>query len=229
MRLAVLFLLLLSFQVVLAQTTISLEGRVTDQKTKDPLAYVNVYVSGTNYGTITNQSGNFVLKYPATLNADSITISNIGYKTLRIGLRSNENEFVTVNMEVQPVELDEVVVRPLDPLSIVYNSINRIPENYNQDLHSVTGFQREHVSHCGKIIQLLEATFRTTSTGQQQEPVSTIVDARYIEDKKEKAPLWSPSRGGFYTFGWSSVSGIMPPDKRQFLGIEIIKKPRQIL
>jgi hypothetical protein len=224
MRFAALFLLVLSFQITFSQTAISLEGRITDQKTNEPLAYVNVYLSGTNYGTVTNQSGYFTLKYPVTLNAGTITFSHIGYKSSRISLQVVENEFVAVALEVQPVELDEVVVKPVNPLDVVYNSIKRIPENYNLNSYSATGFQREHVSHSDKIIQLLEATFKTTSPGHHQEPVSTILDARYIEDKKEKAPLWSPSRGGFYTFGWTTVSGIVQPDQRQFLGIEINKK-----
>jgi len=62
-----------------SQNLNSIEGKVTDSKTNEPLAFVSVYLSGTMIGVTTNFLGQYkILKVPA--GKYSLIVSMIGYK-----------------------------------------------------------------------------------------------------------------------------------------------------
>ncbi len=59
----------------------AIKGTVLDNKTLKPLAYASVIISGKSLGTVTNNSGEFILKLPNSLRFnDSIMFSYIGYQ-----------------------------------------------------------------------------------------------------------------------------------------------------
>lgn len=224
MKLVSLIIFLLIFHESLPQTTISIEGKVTDGSTKEPLEYVSIYLAGTSFGTVTNQSGEFIFKSSPTGEGDIVVFSHLGYKPFQIRLKEVTEKYLVISLEPQSFELNEIVVKPLDPLDIVNSCISKIPQNYNLSPHTVQGFQREYVKQSDKFIQLLEVAFETKTLGSGGGQFSNVLEARYVEDKKEKDPLWSPSRGGFYTFGWTSVSGIENQSQINFLGVDVGKK-----
>ncbi len=224
MKLIYLLLFLSFYNEVLSQEAITIEGQVRDHSTKEPLAYAAIQLVGTNFGTVTNQSGNFIFKYSPSGKDDILVFSHLGYKPFQVYLLDTVKRYFTISLEPQPFQLDEIVVKPLDPLDIVYSCIRNFSKNYNGNSHAVHGFQREYVKQSDKYIQLIEVAFRTQSLGQDDAKISNVLNARYIEDKKEKAPLWNPSRGGFYTFGWTTISGIENPSAGNFLGVNIKTK-----
>ncbi|WP_229311207.1 S41 family peptidase [Larkinella soli] len=114
------------------------------------------------------------------------------------------------------------MVRPLDPLLLVTRALDKLGHNYATKPYQAEGFQREYVTAGRSVIQLLEVAFR--SSGTPQSHVSSVLDAWFVEDKAAKAPLWNPARGGFYTFGWTDVSGIQSPAQPTFLGVALSRK-----
>lgn len=97
---------LLSVQLI-SQRTIS--GTITDESSNEPLIGVNVIVSGTNLGTISDIDGRFSLEAPA--DAGSINISYVGYNDQTISIAD-----AGPNMSIilgQGAILDEVVVTAL--------------------------------------------------------------------------------------------------------------------
>src|SRR5690606_29622266 len=61
MRIFYITLLVIIFPVTALAQNASLRGRVVDAVNNEPLPFVNVIVSGTTTGTITDMDGNFVL------------------------------------------------------------------------------------------------------------------------------------------------------------------------
>jgi len=58
----------------------SIKGNITDASSKEPLASVNIYFSGTSKGTITDFNGDFEISYYE--NSQSVfTVSLLGYVT----------------------------------------------------------------------------------------------------------------------------------------------------
>lgn len=94
--------LLISISQLLAQTTKTITGKVTDEKGA-PLLGVSVSVGVT--ATVTNAAGEFSLKVPAS--AKNVTFSFVGYTTVTRPIGSGE---ISVSMSVEDKSLSEVVV-----------------------------------------------------------------------------------------------------------------------
>lgn len=85
---------------------ITVRGTVTDASTKEALPGVNVIISGTTIGAITDASGNFTLEAP---NASvKIQFSFIGYIMQEVALAGKTT--LNVALESDVAQLSEVVV-----------------------------------------------------------------------------------------------------------------------
>lgn len=80
---------------VFSQTTI--EGRVTYKDDATPAAFVNVEIQNRKgIETMTNFAGNFSLRIPDSKNNDTLVISSVGYKSLKLPLyiAAKRKEFI---------------------------------------------------------------------------------------------------------------------------------------
>src|SRR3972149_1347416 len=100
---SLLFLLCCAFQVF-AQKKVS--GTVTDAGSGMPLPGVNILVTGTSVGTVSDIDGNYTMSIPEGLN--SLQFSYVGYITEEIEV--NEQTTINVALREDLAELEEVVV-----------------------------------------------------------------------------------------------------------------------
>ena len=106
-----LFILLILPVSVIAQEA-SLRGRVVDAVNNDPLPFVNVIVSGTSIGTVTDMDGNFILNglEPGFVRIEA---SFVGYRravSSEIEVSIANTNSVEILMEKQQEEIEEVTV-----------------------------------------------------------------------------------------------------------------------
>jgi hypothetical protein len=93
----------------------SIEGLIIDEKTKDPLPYVNVVIVGTNIGTMSDLNGRYKIeKLPAgKYNLMFLSIGNEQKEIENIVLTSDQNYDVGISyLAVAFITLNEVVVSP---------------------------------------------------------------------------------------------------------------------
>lgn len=96
---------------VSAQATGSIRGQVTDAVTARPLAGAQVFVPGTQRGSITNASGQFlILNVP--VGAQTVRVENLGFAGKDAPVTVTAGEAAVVNFELSPsaIGLDEIVV-----------------------------------------------------------------------------------------------------------------------
>lgn len=86
-----------------------IKGGVTDSKTGQPLPYVNIGVMSKALGTVTNGQGQYQLAFQESLAADTVRISYLGYRTLKMPLREL-NALPNILLSPTPVSLAEVQV-----------------------------------------------------------------------------------------------------------------------
>jgi len=115
---------------VLAQTTATIAGTVTDAKTGEPLIGVSVRLDSTSLGAVTNIDGFYEIKNipPKTYN---ITASYVGYESQTrffITIRSGGNPDINYKLDEATTELEGVVVRasPFEKLAETPLSIQRL-------------------------------------------------------------------------------------------------------
>lgn len=91
-----------------AKQQVTISGKITDEKSREPLVGVSVNVKDIKAGTVTNTEGKFELTIPAGQHVLSITYINFEERV--IDLEVYENGTLTLELEETPTLLDEVVV-----------------------------------------------------------------------------------------------------------------------
>lgn len=92
--------------------TVRVTGTVTDQSTGNPIPGVNVFVTSSQLGTVTDADGKYAIAVPARGNSVSMTFSFVGYSTLTQSVDvSGQSEVVLdVPLSEDILNLSEVVV-----------------------------------------------------------------------------------------------------------------------
>lgn len=98
--------ILLFCQTVFSQVTI--EGKVNDANTNEPISFASVVIQGTSEGSNTDLNGKFYLK--TGLNSGSIIISFIGYESDTLKFKSGQRNVFEVQLSPAYRQLETVEV-----------------------------------------------------------------------------------------------------------------------
>jgi hypothetical protein len=141
------------------QNLITIKGKVVDAETRSPLVFATVSVKETNVAIVTNIDGEFTLKVGELSISKTLEVSFIGYKNKSIplsDLKDNGGKNV-IALETAPIPIKEIVVKPLDPISIVEKAISNIPKNYESSPNLMTAFYRETIRKNRTYVSIGEA------------------------------------------------------------------------
>jgi TonB-dependent starch-binding outer membrane protein SusC len=96
---------------VVAQQGGRITGRVVDARTRAPLPSVQVFVTGTQIGGLTDADGRFILN-GVPLGAQQVSVERIGYRDVSQAVTVTADAPADVNfaLEEEALQLDEVVV-----------------------------------------------------------------------------------------------------------------------
>ncbi len=96
---------------VRAQYDAHLTGHVLDEATGEHMPYVNVQLKGTNIGTVTDESGHYLLK-DLPIGRQTIVFSYVGYETLEMPVNIVEDKTVELKASLREItqQLNNVVV-----------------------------------------------------------------------------------------------------------------------
>ena len=105
--------LLISSQILSAQSNGTLKGLLTDKEmNNESLPFVNVLIKGTNIGTTTDFDGKYEIKVPEGNHI--VVFSFLGYQTIEKPFSIKEEETLTINQLMsaeEGVSLDEIIVK----------------------------------------------------------------------------------------------------------------------
>lgn len=147
------------------QSTITLTGTVSDSKNK-PIPYASIGIPVKGAGTISNRQGMFSLKIPVMLMRDTLVISSLGYTAEKIALSSiDPSKPVMTRLSENHLVMEEVIVKPLDPVALIRTAIENIPKNYYNTPHITNGFYRIDTRKGDEHIMLSEAAFDVYNAG----------------------------------------------------------------
>lgn len=109
-KIAVFLLSIFTFQSLPAAET-TLVGEILDARTAQPIANVNLALTGTPYGTTTNAEGIFLLRADLK-HQTTLTVSAIGYKTQRFKIAPGISAGIDIALEEKTTYLQDVFVVP---------------------------------------------------------------------------------------------------------------------
>lgn len=96
---------LFTVNLLYAQQSISISGKVTDATSGEGLPGTTVVVKGTTTGTVTDVNGTYTLSAPPTA---TLVFSFLGFQEQEVAI--NNRTTINVNMAVSAKQMDEVVV-----------------------------------------------------------------------------------------------------------------------
>ena len=160
MRHLYLYIALLFFGLLFSEDRLPIRGVIIDISNQKPIPGANIYVIGSDIGTVSNELGAFSLSIE-TLKKNEIKISRIGFgdTTLFIN-RNNVKNSYTIFMNPKAVQIKEVTVHSHEesdqkeaPSSILMIG-NKLKKNVNTDLATtLTGESGISVRSSGQATQ----------------------------------------------------------------------------
>ncbi len=141
------------------QDFITIKGKVIDAESRAPLVFATVAVKETNVAIVTNIDGEFTLKIGDLSTSKTLEVSFVGYKNKAIPiseLKENGSKNI-IALQSAPIPIKEIVVKPLDPESVVAKAIDNIDKNYETVPNLMTAFYRETIKKNRTYVSIGEA------------------------------------------------------------------------
>lgn len=172
---------ILFVQQLNGQDIITVSGVVLNQSTKHPVPWASISVKAKSLGTLAGDSGNFQLHLPADLKNDTLIISSVGFKNLKLCIKDfldgHVREFLLAE---ETTQLSEIVVasKQLSAKEIMKRAYKRINDNYVGQPYMLRAFYRDYKKVNGKYVSLLEAATKIYDKGYSDE----IQEEIFIEE-----------------------------------------------
>ena len=164
--------IIINFSTVYSQSTSMIEGVVVDEN-NTTLPYVSIKI-GTQTSTMTNSEGIFSVKISDAQLKDSLSISYIGYKTLKVPVL-NLHTGLRVKLVRDIFNLKEIIIKSVTAESIIANAMNNIPQNYAIRPFEMTGFYREVGRVDSNYLSFAEASLNILNLGYADKDEKDLV------------------------------------------------------
>jgi len=172
------FYLFLIIQTTYLNAQQQIIGTVLNSVSSRPLRDVNIFISNSSIGTITNDNGNFSLIIPQEYHKEYINFSSIGYSSKKIQIQTI-NDTLMVKLSPSNIELDEVVIisNNKNPNNIVKNAFERLDNNLLNQQHVLQGFLRYKEKNTNEYKWLIESAITLFDEGNNSSKVKVKVNS----------------------------------------------------
>lgn len=185
LSLVIFFIALTGQPLFSQQLPVGVSGTVTDAGTGQPIPAVNISVNGS--GTISNAAGEFRLMLPVQGQQDTLRLSCMGYRVKYLPIKDMlQKTGLVITLQRGSLELKEVTIAVKDPVKLIEAAVRRIPDNYINRPHQVSGFYRAVTTRDQDYMQISEAVFDIYSQGYN-DPAGNqlyLVAVRHIMDEE---------------------------------------------
>lgn len=179
-----------------------IRGNMLDQIDGKPIVYGSIQVVGTSLGTVSNHDGGFQLVLPDSLRANKIQLSHIGYESLEIEPVLLEGQDINFFLEPKAVSLEEVVIKPVDPVKVMNYILEKRKENYFSQPVLLTSFYREGITYKNQNIDITEAVlqvFKSSYYYDFNQDQARLIKKRRIVDSQKSDTILPKLKAGINT------------------------------
>ncbi|WP_194776226.1 M1 family aminopeptidase [Pararhodonellum marinum] len=134
--------------------SLTIHGKIIDKYSKEAIPFVNVRNIQSNASAVADLNGYFSMIF--SKGTDNISFSCMGYRPITIA-GPNPGKEITVEMEQDVIQLQTVDVKPLNPVAIIKEAMQRIPENYGIDTTAISGYYHNFTLLDDKNLRYTEA------------------------------------------------------------------------
>ncbi len=168
------FLQSYSLTILFSQGNYNVSGKVTDADTREPLAFVNILVTGTKTGISTDIDGKFSLHSYQPIK--SIQLTYVGYYTLIYTIPEKKTENLQISLQRRIFDLREVVILPtINPAHRIIDSV--LANRYQNDPEKLKTF-----SYTSYEKTIFTAKLDTVLTAEEDSSYVTNIDTLAVAD-----------------------------------------------
>jgi hypothetical protein len=125
----------------------------------------------------------------------------MGYKTLSYNLSELKADANTISMIPEIINLQEIIVRTNDPLTLIRGAIRNIPDNYGSKPYQCTAFYRESVMQNKQYVGVAEAVldiYKSRYSNDLEADRVKVFKGLKSQDMKRMDTLVFKLQGGHY-------------------------------
>ncbi|WP_395626198.1 carboxypeptidase-like regulatory domain-containing protein [Daejeonella sp.] len=188
LKIIIINLLILFVHVdLLAQTNHTLKGNLLDFKLKTPIAFANIKLLKTNISSMSNSEGLFGFNFTSFNEMDTLMVTCIGYNSIKIPLKlTSINDFKDFVLVPNTIELNEVVISPINAKSILKEAINISAKHYPSPA-IFKGYYRESVKRDSFLTKYADGLVEYYVERKKNNDLKT--DLRVLQSRAKELPI----------------------------------------
>ena len=198
MKSTIVLLFLIASLAASAQTQV-LKGRIVDSSTQEGIAYTNIGVEGTFYGTASDAEGFFELKIPKEFQTEKLYISAVGYKNKIFDLvRLLTNDFNLIKLEAQTYDIAHIDIAAQSRVMfrVIKTASQNISKNYSKGSLGMKVYYSEEIVSAGQTRSREAIANVYDKNGYSQPSILDAFESRnfeFIQSKKDFEPYSFPA------------------------------------
>ncbi|WP_020526355.1 carboxypeptidase-like regulatory domain-containing protein [Flexithrix dorotheae] len=140
---------------VFAQEKVKISGGIKSEETKSPVSFAHISLEGSNYGTVADEEGRFLMYIPIQEDIQ-LQISAIGYQSKTIFFEGENIDLLLKPSAIMLKEMD-IVANTLAPEAIVKKAFKNIKKNYIKEPVLLKTFYRHTCKDNDKYCRMIDA------------------------------------------------------------------------
>ncbi len=190
-----------------------MQGKIVDAKTAEPIPFVSIGIIGTNTATVTNESGEFVLKidkYPVKLR-----FSHVSYLLIEMTINEPKNPLF-IKLNAAAINLNEVVIRPDEGKNLLRAALTKAKQYLTTPFYG-NAFYRQLTATNASPTEIHEL-FYDLSWNVKYVQGWAAKQSRFAEINDPSK--FSLSNQSFLTFAYAGY--VFPDKKRRYVSVKYI-------
>ena len=154
----------INFSLTFSQNFTFVSGKIIDSNSKNPVSgvYVGIPAKGAStsaIGVTTNESGEFILKYPILLqHTGTLIVTKLNFKNIRKNLSEFKDKKDSLTFELTAVE--SKIIEARDGRKTMDYVVSRLEKNYNVNPYFLQGFYRESLFLDSAFVKISEGILK---------------------------------------------------------------------
>lgn len=184
---------------IFEEEKIIVEGKVISKRNQ-PVPFAAIYFTNTSKGTIANADGEFRFILPDTLATDTITVSSLGYESVKIAPDKYLSKKLEIHLKTASIKIKDIVIRKEEPEDIITKSYQNRSKNYSNKPCLLSAFFREVSMQNNEYISLTEALIEISKSSytSSSEDLIRLVKGRNGENINASELVNLVVEGGLY-------------------------------
>ncbi|RZL49607.1 MAG: carboxypeptidase-like regulatory domain-containing protein [Pedobacter sp.] len=194
----------------------NIQGKVVDEISEKGIPFVSVGILGTNIATVTNESGEFIIKsesYPAKLR-----FSHVSYLLGEISLIQQAQTKLTVKLKPAITSLNEVVIDANKAQNLLKAALKKAKDNASTQIYA-NAFYRQLTTINDKPSKVYEM-FYDLKWSTKAAKGWLVKQTRFAEDTEQS--VYAVNNQSFLTLIFSGA--VLPEEEGKFINLYTLKE-----